>query len=75
MLQAFHLDAAMPIQVCFKSIMYMLQHSNGCCKGDEILGQERGVTETERGEGWSHGEGRSVARRCASAEASNVPRV
>ena len=45
MLQVFYLDVAMTIQVCFKSILHMLQRSDGCCRGDETLGRRRGATE------------------------------
>jgi hypothetical protein len=32
----------MIIHVCFKSIPHMLQRLDGCCKGDETLGQGKG---------------------------------
>jgi hypothetical protein len=38
MFHVFHLDVAITIQVCFHSILHMLQRSNGCCRGDETLG-------------------------------------
>jgi hypothetical protein len=28
----FYLDVAMTIQVCFNSILHMLQRSDGCCR-------------------------------------------
>ena len=42
MFQVFHLDVAMTIQVCFNSILHMLRWSDGCCRGDETLGREKG---------------------------------
>ena len=42
MLQPFHLDVAMTIEACFKSILHLLQRSDGCCRGDETLGREKG---------------------------------
>ena len=49
MFYVFYLDVAMTIYVCFKSILYMLQRSNGCCRGEETLGKRRGAAEIERG--------------------------
>ena len=42
MLHVFHLNVAMTIQVCFNSILYKLQWLDGCCRGDEMLGQGKG---------------------------------
>ena len=55
--KVFHLDVAMTIQICFNIILYMLQRSDGCCRGDETLGRRRGATE----DGGAAGEGRGAA--------------
>ena len=68
MFHVFNLDVTITIQVCFNSILHMLQRSNGCCRGDDTLGQGKGVAETARGggrgarRGWRHWEGRSAVR-------------
>jgi hypothetical protein len=51
MFHVFHLDVAITIQECFNSILYMLQRLDGCCRGDETLGQGKGAAETEHGGG------------------------
>jgi hypothetical protein len=69
MFYVFHLDVAMTIQVCFKSILHMLQWSDECCRGDETLRQSKGYSRdrawqmTGARRGWCHGEGRSAAWR------------
>ena len=45
----FHLDVVMTIQVCFNSILHMLQWSDRCCRGDETLRRGRDATEIEHG--------------------------
>jgi hypothetical protein len=67
MFHVCHLDVAMTIQICFNSIMHMLQRSNGCCRGDETLergkghGRDRARRKTGARQGWRHGEGRNTA--------------
>jgi hypothetical protein len=48
--------------VCFKSILHMLQRSDGYCRGDKTLGRGRGATETERDGGWGATRDGAVAR-------------
>jgi hypothetical protein len=42
MFHVFQLYVAMTIHVCFNSILHMLEQSDGCCRGDEMLGQGKG---------------------------------
>jgi hypothetical protein len=64
MLQAFHLNVAMTIQVCLKSILHMLQQSDGCCRGDETLGRERNAAE----DGGAVGDGAAARGRSATRQ-------
>jgi hypothetical protein len=65
MFHVFHLDVAMTIYVCFKSILHILQWSDRCCRGDETLGRgkgrrRQGVADDRGAWGRRRGEGRNT---------------